>query len=410
MSQMRTILILAYDVSPYRGSEASVSWNYIISMMHTNRLIVLYGRGKDEVEHWLKTNNMPNVSFHNITFSPSRGRGLLRDIRSILRYRKWHKKAYERAKTLIEQENIDLIHYVCLSGFKEPGYLWKLDKPYIWGPIQGVHNRPLKLYAALSLTGKLEALTRRIVHNGLLRYSLRVRKAIKRADCLFAATPTTHRQLKTLHHKENYYLPENAILAMESNSPVRYDKRDTFNLIWVGSLCEAKALVILLDVLGMIKNEPFLLHVVGSGVLLQKLKTYAEKKGLSDKIVWHGQVDRVQVQEIFKKAHLHIITSLGEGNPTVLLEAMSKGIPTMTLDHCGMSGVVCEKCGIKIPIKSYKQVVNDMASNIVHLIEYPEEITKLSEGTLECAAKYTWDKRIELLNGQYEATIAHFYK
>lgn len=43
---MRTVLLITYDISPYRGSEASVSWNYVNNMQHSNELIVLYGREK----------------------------------------------------------------------------------------------------------------------------------------------------------------------------------------------------------------------------------------------------------------------------------------------------------------------------------------------------------------------------
>ena len=70
-----------------------------------------------------------------------------------------------------------------------------------------------------------------------------------------------------------------------------------------------------------------------------------------------------------KNSHLHVISSLGEATTTVLFEAMSYGVPTMTLDHCGMAGVVCEECGIKIPIHSYNQVISDIAKRIDELIE-----------------------------------------
>lgn len=360
---MRTILLLVYDISPYRGSEASVAWNYVINMMHTNQLIVIYGKGKDEIKNYLKTNIMSNVSFYNVAHFDDSGAGLLGTIKWIFNERKWHKKAFELAKSIIEKEQIDIIHFKSPIGFREPGYLWKLNIPYIWGPIAGVHNRPFVLYKALSLNGKLDALMRRIVHNGMLRFMPRVKKAIKKADYIFAATPVTYKQLKTIHHRNTHYLPEHGILSMESNTPVIYNSIN-INLIWLGTLCERKALVILLDALAKIKDLPFCLHVVGQGGLFQKLKTYSEQRGLLGKVVWHGQVDRRQAQEIFNRAHLHVLTSLGETTSTVVFEAMSKGIPTMTLDHCGMSGVVCEKCGIKIPIKSYNQVVGDMARHI----------------------------------------------
>lgn len=89
---MRTILLVTYDISPYRGSEASVSWNYVANMQHTNRLIVLYGKGKDEIELYLRTNTMPHVRFQNIAYTEITGHGFIDDIKYNLNYRKWHKQ------------------------------------------------------------------------------------------------------------------------------------------------------------------------------------------------------------------------------------------------------------------------------------------------------------------------------
>ena len=109
-----------------------------------------------------------------------------------------------------------------------------------------------------------------------------------------------------------------------------------------------------------------------------------------------------------KDAHLHIISSLGEATTTVLFEAMSFAIPTMSLDHCGMSGVVCDKCGIKIPIKSYNQVISDMAANIEWIIDNPSIITELSKGVIECSKKFMWVNRIQLFNDTYDRLIQKY--
>lgn len=103
-----------------------------------------------------------------------------------------------------------------------------------------------------------------------------------------------------------------------------------------------------------------------------------------------------------KNSHFHVISSLGDATTTVLFEAMSLAVPTMTLDHCGMAGVVCEKCGIKIPIHSYKQVISDMAKHIDELIENPGRIQQLSQGVLECSKKYMWENRVKIFNEVYE--------
>lgn len=398
---MRTILLITYDMSPYKGSEASVSWNYVSNMAEHNKLIAIYGKGKEDVERYLKQNQMPNVRFINIPIIPVSGGGLIMDIEYNLNYKKWHWQAYLWVEDIVKRERVDIIHYLNPIGFKEPGYCWKIKEiPYVWGPIQGVENRPLALFPTLSLKGKINALVRRVVHNGMLWCLPRVRKALKRADAVFAATPNTVKQLKRIHHKDAIYLPENGILKMERTEPIFMN--DTLNLIWVGSIDERKALGILISALGKVKNNNWHLNVLGEGPLREKCEALADELGISEKITFHGKVDRAQVQLVFAQSHVHVISSLGEGNPTVLWEAFSKAIPTLTLDHCGMAGVVSSECGIKIPIRSYQQVLNDMAFAIDDLMEHPEKITRLSQGTIECSKKFMWSNRIALYDKIYD--------
>lgn len=398
---MRIIVLITYDISPYRGSEASVSWNYVSNMGEYHKVIVLYGRGKDEIEKYLESHQMSNVRFINIPYVSLQGSGLLLDIKYNLNYRRWHYQTYLKAKELVNNEHVDIIHYLNPIGFKEPGYCWKIKEvPYVWGPIQGVENRPLALFPALSSKGKINALVRRVVHNGMLWCLPRVRKALKRADAVFAATPNTVKQLKCIHHKDAIYLPENGILKMERTEPIFMN--DTLNLIWVGSIDERKALGILISALGKVKNNNWHLNVLGEGPLRGKCESLADELGISERITFLGKVDRAQVQLVFAQSHIHVISSLGEGNPTVLWEAFSKAIPTLTLDHCGMAGVVSSECGVKIPIRSYQQVLNDMAFAIDDLMEHPEKVSRLSQGTIECAKKFMWYNRIALYDKIYD--------
>lgn len=57
----------------------------------------------------------------------------------------------------------------------------------------------------------------------------------------------------------------------------------------------------------------------------------------------------------------------------------------MSFDHCGMHDIICERCGVKIPILSYEQCVSDLAKNIDYLLEHPEKFEQLAYGVLECA-------------------------
>lgn len=148
---MKTILVLAFDISPYRGSEAAVAWNFITNMSHSCKLIVLTVGENEELNNWLHNNVLENVTFHQVPWSDA-GRfswltsrfKVCSDIKISFLYRKWHKFAYNTALDIIRHQHVDVIHYLNPIGFKEPGYLWKIkDIPYVWGPLQGVENRPL---------------------------------------------------------------------------------------------------------------------------------------------------------------------------------------------------------------------------------------------------------------------------
>lgn len=128
---------------------------------------------------------------------------------------------------------------------------------------------------------------------------------------------------------------------------------------------------------------------------------------MNEAITWHGQLPRAEAVKIFNSAHLHVITSVSEGNPTTIWEAMSYGVPTMTFDHCGMHDTLCDKCGIRIPIaKRYEECVTAVAENIDKLLENPERFRQLAIGAIECAHRYTWTERVKFWNNLYNKILS----
>lgn len=65
------------------------------------------------------------------------------DWRFYKHYRDWQWKTYLMAKEIIQQHSIDIVHQLNMIGFREPGYLWKIEnKPFVWGPIGGLKQFP----------------------------------------------------------------------------------------------------------------------------------------------------------------------------------------------------------------------------------------------------------------------------
>lgn len=405
---MNRIALITYDISPYRGSEASVSWNFVTRMSRHVHLTVIYGREHNDITQYLSEKTMNNVDWINIPTVPTFHSGMLGHLEYMRNYSQWQKKVKEILDNRIKAGEIDLIHYLNPIGFKEPGYCWQIEEvPYVWGPIGCVENRPIPLYHAYSLRGKYNAFTRRLVHNALFRFMPRLKKALSKADVVFAATPTGLRLLSKIHNCHAIYLPENGIICMSREKPINYDSTQPLQLTWIGRVNdEDKAIVILIDALRKTKSDNWHLHIIGSGNLSRKIT--AKVNSIQQNLTFHGQIPRDDVQKLLEYTHLHIISSMGEGNPTTLWEAMSKAVPTMTLDHCGMAGVVCDRCGIKIPIESYDKVTSRMAAEIDGLIARPERVKELSEGVIECSKKFMWDNRINLLLDIYSRLINQY--
>ena len=142
---MKHILVLAYAISPIRGSEYSVAWNYITHMSQYHQLTVLYGTSGDhlgdtgELETYMQKNPLPNTRFVFVKAKKSTNWINYFNKKGIwvytfyLAYKQWHKSVYKKAEEILKEEQIDLIHYISPIGYREPGYLWKIKLPYIWG-------------------------------------------------------------------------------------------------------------------------------------------------------------------------------------------------------------------------------------------------------------------------------------
>ena len=203
----RTILVLAYSISPVRGSEYAVGWNYVRHMSRDHDLVVLYGLAGD---HMGDVEEMANVSSDafggHVTFVP-----VLPDRRARLAnylnrtghvpfsfyvaYRYWHLSALAAARRIMAERQIDIVHYLCPIGFREPGYLWKLGKPYIWGPVGGIAARPVRAFRDLGRAEGVRTVVRNAV-NALQFRARRVRQGILKADVLLAATTENARAIE----------------------------------------------------------------------------------------------------------------------------------------------------------------------------------------------------------------------
>lgn len=404
------ILLGCYACDPGYGSEPGMGWNFAsnIARFHDVHVLVEEGEFKEKLTTFAEQHPeaVRNITFH---FIRRYHHDTLRKIwppSYYWFYRAWHKRAYEYAVELDKKENFDIVHQVTISGFREPGYLWKLGKPFIWGPLGGFTDTPWCLMGSLGLGGCLHFAARNMLNFIQKRWGRAARAAAAHSHTILTSTTKAVEEIQAFWQREAVLMNE---VGLETNhtkyEPSVHEPGTPLRICWAGEHIPRKALDLLLHALPLCK-EKVELHVLSRGPRMAAWKALAHKLGLDEVVTFHGFVPREEAFHIMATSHVFCITSVREDTSTVVFEAFRYGLPIIALDHCGFSTVIDETSGIKIPIQSRKQVIADYARHLDFLASHEEERRRLSSGALARCEKFTWDAKMEVLNEIYAKAVA----
>jgi glycosyltransferase involved in cell wall biosynthesis len=121
----------------------------------------------------------------------------------------------------------------------------------------------------------------------------------------------------------------------------KYGIRDEKILMSVGRLHPVKRLDLLLRAVQQL-DQRYKLFIVGTGTLENELKEMAESLGVSDRVLFTGAVPYSEVPKFMNMADLMVMTSSIEGQPRVLIEAMSCGTPAVGTNVFGIRDTIEE--------------------------------------------------------------------
>ena len=421
------VLVHACYINPNKGSEFSVSWNYVLEMSKNNHLYVLVGSTTEDLGDY---SALQNVSIPNVDFIfPDTGQAFKivnRMYHSFLHfagawtryiaYYFWNKHIYrtlERDKSLLSK--IDIIHFLSPVGWHEIGYLYKLGKPCIWGPVGGFTNCRSEFYKHYTNGGR-KIVLKNLSNSFSALTSQHLKKAMKSYDLVIANTSDTLRFIQKHYKTQNLeYFPENSMritdneIKNEAYIEKKYDNlpENKIECIWCGSLFDGKMPLMLLDIVSQVKDKNKIhINMVGGGYLEERIRLEIERRNLSENITICGQLPREQVRVYFEKAHLHILTSAYEANTTVMFEAMEECVPSIVFDHFGMADLVKDSVtGRKIPVADYETMCRLFAKALDEVCEKPDLLKSWAFALHGDSKSYTAEKRVEFFEKCYQTTV-----
>lgn len=397
---MLHILVNAYAVSPTWGSEPGMGWNWVTALARYCRVTVITeGEWRREIEAALAA--LPQRANLRFVYNPvpPRVRRMCwnqGDWRFYWHYRRWQRRTLRLARQIVASEHVDAIHQLNMIGFREPGFLWQIkDVPFVWGPVGGMELVPQAYAHGEPVTGRLKVTMKNALNDVQRRFQPRVRKALRRVDAVLAATKGVQEAMARFHHMQVELMNETGCYATP-DVPPRKHHAETFDILWVGKFDFRKQLVLALRVVAALPGrERVRLHVVGSGTDAEeaKYRRLAHALCLDGTVVWHGKVAHGQVLQLMQDASLFLFTSIMEGTPHVVLEAVQSCLPVVCFDACGQAGVVTNEIGVKIPLSTPSQSVGDFAKAIGPLMTHPERLERMRAACPARQKALSWDSK-----------------
>jgi len=418
MKKRLKVMVSAYACNPYRGSEEGVGWGWVTMLAGHHELWVLTASfHREDIEQAVAADpeRYRKMHFHYIPHSwryiP---KGLWIKIENSLfkplmhiAYCLWLRDAGRLGTALHNRFGFDLIHQITYVGFRFPGHLWKLDAPFVWGPIGGLVNVPWRLLPVMGSRGALEYGLRNIVNTVQKKLLPGPKHAFGRAKAVIAATSGIRSEIMRWYGRESKVICEVGPPRKTVSAIVKRNVEEPFVIAWSGEHLPGKALPLLLGAMARIdESMNWRLEILGKGPLTGIWRQQAESYGLNEYCRWHGWVKRDTALQIVRNAHVLVITSMKDLTSTVLVEAFAQGVPVICPDHCGFADVVTSDCGIRIPVQDRDSFERGLSKSLKRLEANEGWRRDLALGALARVKDFTWKRKAEQLNMIYHNVIS----
>jgi glycosyltransferase involved in cell wall biosynthesis len=143
---------------------------------------------------------------------------------------------------------------------------------------------------------------------------------------------------------------------------------DTRFLLFAGRLHPQKDPVLLVQTMAALEDANVHLLMAGDGELLPTVKAEIERLGLSKQVSLLGILGGEQLAEVYRICHIFVLSSVYEGLPLTVLEALACGVPVVTT-NCGETpNLLTPESGIVVN----ERTPNAIATALRQILDAPD--------------------------------------
>lgn len=132
-------------------------------------------------------------------------------------------------------------------------------------------------------------------------------------------------------------------------------------------------------------NCSFQCHIIGDGPEETPLRNLAASLEISDRVHFHGRMEKEQVAAFLRRCDIFVLPSYAEGMSNAALEAMACGLPLLLTDTGGSRELIRGN-GAIVP----QGDVDRLAETLRQWIHHPEAVREMGIRSREHAWNFSW--------------------
>ncbi len=407
----KTILISAYAVNPFKGSEDGTGWNISREMAKEHDVIVVTRKNNvPHIERYLNEQDDPihqNMEFigYDLPQWTLWLKKRLGERGYVLYYYFWQLFLPLFVKRM--KLEFDIAHALNFHSDSVPTFLWMLGKPTYWGPVG--HHPAVPKDFILPIYGRSAYLRDQLYFS--VKWALRnldpfFHLAVKKVEKIFVINSSVASVMGA---------PDSKVVIVPAvatdKAPAKVSRSDKhFKVLSVGRFHYMKGFDIAIrsfkafyEQLSSDQQASTELILVGKGEERQRLTALIASLGMGERVRIVDWVDKSEMAELYGAASAFLFPS-HEGAGMVIPEAMSYGLPVLTFDNVG-PGELAGSAGVKTGYGSYDRSVDGFAESLLRLHNDRGFWQTCSDASYaRYAEHFTWEAKGNVIRENMRAT------
>jgi glycosyltransferase involved in cell wall biosynthesis len=243
-----------------------------------------------------------------------------------------------------------------------------------------VNPHGLEAFQALTIRSRLQSLP----------FRLAITRAMRRARLVVSLGGRLTVILSRVVPQDRIVVLPNGVEMPSEGRFAGHERGDALRILFVGRFFANKGIPDLIEAARLIdadgESAAFRFDLVGDGPLFDSIRGSVSMPNVR----FHGKVDDARLDSLYSEADVFVLPTLFEGMPTVVLEAMARGLPILVTDVGATRELVDPANGVIIPKRDPRAIVRELR----HLRKMPLESFRAlgAASRAKAAGRFAWSQ------------------